>query len=81
MEQADPAQDRSPQVVVPVARDAEIEAQRGSLAETLEQSIPRAITPLRRQADRSREQIFPLWRQRLRLAARHRPESIAERPE
>jgi len=40
-----------------------------ALAETVEISIPQAVTPARQEVARGPEEVFPLWRQRLRLAA------------
>ena len=44
-------------------------AGRGSLEETTEQGIPRVVAPAEVADSYPRDQIFPLWRQRLRLAA------------
>ncbi len=44
-------------------------AQYDSLAETLEHSLPEAIAPIRHEVTRPPDELFPLWRQRLRLAA------------
>jgi tRNA A-37 threonylcarbamoyl transferase component Bud32 len=52
-----------------VAQDAERAVQPGSLAETVEQPVLEAVAPARHEVVRGPEEVFPLWRQRLRLAA------------
>jgi hypothetical protein len=50
-------------------RDAGKPVECGDLAETVAESVPEAIVPVRRETLRVSEEIFPLWRRRLRLAA------------
>ncbi len=50
-------------------QDADSVADLGSLAETLDYSGPEAVSPVRQEAARGPEEVFPLWRRRLRLAA------------
>jgi len=57
-----PATDRAP-------READNELDCGALAETLEQLVPEVVAPVRQQVARYPEEVLPLWRRRLRLAA------------
>ena len=61
-EALNPTPERLPQ-------DADNMVERDTLAETLEQSVPQAVAPARHEVIRGPEEIFPLWRRRLRLAA------------
>jgi len=52
-----------------VAKNAANMVDCSTLAETLEQPVLEAVGPARHEVVRGPEEIFPLWRQRLRLAA------------
>ncbi len=61
-EPLDPATERVPQ-------DVDNKADDFSLAETREQLTLEAVAPVRQRIARRPEEVFPLWRRRLRLAA------------